>query len=98
MTASLRPIAGLRPQLPSMNSLRFGDLTYHSVGCLAYSKSAIRHHQICNPDEPLVLANGKSRVAQNILQLGATLYPPLADIRRLQAGEKAGFLTRLFGR
>ena len=50
-----------------------------------------------NEGEPLVLANGKSGVAQNILQLGATLYPPLADIRRLQSGEKAGFFTRLFG-
>jgi pilus assembly protein CpaE len=50
-----------------------------------------------NDGEPLVLANGKSGVAQNILQLGATLYPPLADIRRLQAGEKVGFFTRLFG-
>lgn len=48
-----------------------------------------------NDGEPLVLANGKSGVAQNILQLGATLYPPLADIRRLQADEKAGFFTRL---
>lgn len=49
-----------------------------------------------NDGEPIVLADGRGQVAQDLLQLGATLYPPLADIRRLQAGERAGFLAWLF--
>jgi len=48
-----------------------------------------------NDGEPLVLADGKTQVAQDILQLGATLYPQLADIRRLQgSGKRSGFLGR----
>ncbi len=51
-----------------------------------------------NDGEPLVLANGKAQVALDILQLGATLYPSLAEIRRLQeGGRRSGFLGRLFG-
>ncbi len=48
-----------------------------------------------NDGEPVVLADGKAQVAQDILQLSAALYPPLTDIRELQAGKKSGFLERL---
>jgi MinD-like ATPase involved in chromosome partitioning or flagellar assembly len=50
-----------------------------------------------NDGEPVVLADGKARVALDILQLSAALYPPLADIRQLQEGQKSGLLGRLFG-
>jgi Flp pilus assembly CpaE family ATPase len=50
-----------------------------------------------NDGEPLILADGKCRVAQDILQLSAALYPPLADIRRLQGGKQSGLLGKLFG-
>ena len=48
-----------------------------------------------NDGEPLILADGKCRVAQDILQLSAALYPPLADIRRLQGGKQSGLLGKL---
>jgi MinD-like ATPase involved in chromosome partitioning or flagellar assembly len=50
-----------------------------------------------NDGEPLILADGKCQVAQDILQLSAALYPPLADIRRLQGGKQSGLLGKLFG-
>jgi Flp pilus assembly CpaE family ATPase len=51
-----------------------------------------------NDGEPLVLADRGSRVARDVLQLGATLYPPLADIRRLQNEGQRGCLGGLLGR
>jgi MinD-like ATPase involved in chromosome partitioning or flagellar assembly len=50
-----------------------------------------------NEGEPVVLADGKARVALDILQLSAALYPPLVDILQLQEGQTSGFLGRLFG-
>ena len=50
-----------------------------------------------NDGEPVVLSDGKAQVTRDILQLGATLYPPLADIRRLQEGGRSGLLGRIFG-
>ena len=48
-----------------------------------------------NDGEPLVLSNGRAQVTQDLLALSVTLYPPLADIRRLQRGDSRGLLSRL---
>jgi MinD-like ATPase involved in chromosome partitioning or flagellar assembly len=50
-----------------------------------------------NTGEPVVLSNPTTEVAKNILELSATLYPPLTDIRRLQEGRQGGILGKLFG-
>ena len=50
-----------------------------------------------NDGEPLIVSDGKTQVAQDILALSATLYPPLAEIRKLQGEKQTGFLGRLFG-
>lgn len=48
-----------------------------------------------NDGEPLVLSDGRAQVTQDLLALSVTLYPPLADIRRLQRGDSGGLLRRL---
>jgi hypothetical protein len=48
-----------------------------------------------NDGEPLILPDGRAPVTQDLMALSATLYPPLADIRRLQGDDQRGFLGRL---
>jgi pilus assembly protein CpaE len=48
-----------------------------------------------NDGEPLVLSDGRAQATQDLLALSATLYPPLAEIRRLQGDRKGGFFRRL---
>lgn len=48
-----------------------------------------------NDADPVVTGNPKSEVARDIVELAATLYPPLTDIRRLQAGKSGGLLDRI---
>jgi Flp pilus assembly CpaE family ATPase len=50
-----------------------------------------------NDGMPLVLSNSKCRVALDMLQLAASLYPPLTQIRELQAGKRRGLLRSLLG-
>jgi cellulose biosynthesis protein BcsQ len=73
-----------------------------ALGLPAFVEIAVDEDQevtmALNEGEPLVLSNSRAPVARNILELSATLYPPLAQVLKLQGGGKqGGLLGRLFG-